>query len=115
MHVCGNVWVHVCGFRVHVYGAVGCMYAVDGSMYMETFGCMYADVGCKSMERLGAKYAAVGCMYMESFGCKYAVVVCKSMERLSACLTVSSYILHVYPVAWAQGPWGPLGLNNQTI
>ena len=24
VHVCGNSWVHVCGFWVHVYGAVGC-------------------------------------------------------------------------------------------
>ena len=38
----------VCAFWVHVYGAVGCMYAVVGCMYVETF------VGCKSMERLGA-------------------------------------------------------------
>ena len=41
-------------FRVRVCGAVGCMYAVVGCMYMETLGCMYAVVGCKSMERLGA-------------------------------------------------------------
>ena len=37
----------VCAFWVHVYGSVGCMYAVVGCMYAETFGCMYAEVGCK--------------------------------------------------------------------
>ena len=90
MHVCGNFWVHV-----------------------SNFGCMYA-------ERLGAKYADFGCMYMETFGCMYADVGCKSMQRLGACmtvfacLTVGSYTLHVYPVAWAQGPrplahMGPMG------
>ena len=55
MHVCGHVWVHVCGFWVHVY---------------QTFGCMHA-------ETLGAKYAVVGCKYAETFGCNYAAVGCK--------------------------------------
>ena len=34
-------------FWVHVYGSVGCMYAVVGCKYAETFGYMYAVVGCK--------------------------------------------------------------------
>ena len=46
--------MHVCAFWVHVYGAVGCMYADVGCVYMETFACMYAVVRCKGMERLGA-------------------------------------------------------------
>ena len=62
MHVCGNVWVHVCGFWVHIFKAVERMYADDGCMSMETFGCMYADVGCLSMEAVGCMYADVGCM-----------------------------------------------------
>ena len=45
---------HVCAFWVHVYGAVGCMYAVVGCMCAETPGCINAVVGCKSMEWLGA-------------------------------------------------------------
>ena len=28
--VYGYFWMHVCGFWVHVYGSVGCMYAVVG-------------------------------------------------------------------------------------
>ena len=48
VHLYGNFWVHVCGFWVQVYGAVGCMYAVVGCMYAETFGCMYAEFGCIS-------------------------------------------------------------------
>ena len=75
-----NLWVHVCGIRVHVYGAVGCMCAAL------PLGKMLG--AC--MRLLGAKYANVECMYMESFGCMYAVVGCKSMERLGACLTVGS-------------------------
>ena len=39
---------------MHVYGAVGCMYAVVGCKSMETLGCM-------SMAGLGAKYAEVAC------------------------------------------------------
>ena len=61
--------MHVCGFWVHVYGAVGCMYAVAGCIYMETLGCMSADFWCKYMERLGA------CMRL--LGANYAVVGCK--------------------------------------
>ena len=73
-------------------------------MYAATLGCMYADSGCMFIKQLGA------CM-LKRLGAKYAVVACKSMERLGACLTVfaclteGSYTLHVYLVAWAQGPW----------
>ena len=135
-------WVHVCGS-----GWVQSMRLL-GAKYMDTFGCMYADVGCTYMERLGAcmrllgaKSAEVGCMYMETFGCMYAEAVgCKvcgcwvqsiwrllgacmrllgaSLKRLIACLTVGGYTLHVYPLAWAQGPPGapgPNNLNNQSI
>ena len=48
MHVCGNFWVHVCRFWVHVYKTCGCMYA-------ETVGCKVC--GCWVHV-----YRAVGCM-----------------------------------------------------
>ncbi len=46
MHVCGNVWVHVCGFWVQ-------------SIWKRLGACM---------RLLGAKYAVVGCKSMETFG-----------------------------------------------
>ena len=33
-----------------LYMEVGCIYAVVGCTYMETFGCGYADLSCMSME-----------------------------------------------------------------
>ena len=114
--------MHVCGIKCMYVETLGCMYADFGYMsikrlgakyaefvciYMGTFGCMYADFGCKSMERLGGCMRLLGAKCVETLGCKYAVVGCKSLERLGACLTVGSYTLHVYPVAWAQGPPGP--------
>ena len=56
MHVCGNVWVHVCGFWVQsIWKRLGAKYADVGCMYAATFGCMYAVVGCKSAETFGCK------------------------------------------------------------
>ena len=53
---------------MHVYGAVGCMYAVVGCKSMDTFGCMYAAFGCMSMARLGACLRLLGaCLTVASF------------------------------------------------
>ena len=114
---------------------LGAKYAPFGCMYAETFGCMYADFGCMYMEAVGCMYAVVGCKVcgccvqsMRLLGAKHAVVGCKvcgnvwvqsicllgaSLIRLIACLTVGGYTLHVYPLAWAQGPPGAPGPNNQ--
>ena len=67
--------MHVCGnFWVHACGIFWVHVCGCWVHVYKTVGCTYADVGCKSMERLGV------------------------------CLTVGSYTLHVYPVAWAQAP-----------
>ena len=77
VHACGNIWVHVYGFWVHVYSkTVG--YKVCGS-WVHLYGNCWVHV-CGSWVQV---YGAVGCMD--------AVVGCKSMERLGACLTVGSF------------------------
>ena len=68
--VCGNFWVHVCGFWVHVCGN-------GWAQSMRLLGAKYAVVGCKSMETFGCMYAVVGCKYAETFGCMCAEVGCK--------------------------------------
>ena len=118
MHVYDEIWLWLIGFAL-VYG-VGVNERENPKSHIEMFqSSIYYYVRINRYIRLGAKYADVGCMYMETLGYKYAVVGCKSMERLGACLTVfacltvGSYTLHVYPLAWAQGPPGAPGPNNQ--
>ena len=96
-------------------------------MYAATFGCMYVPFGCMSMARLGAKSAVVGCkvcgcwvqsMRMLGAYLRKLLGACMrllgaSLIRLIACLPVGSYTLHVYPVAWAQGPPGPWPKGSQ--
>ena len=48
MHVCGNVWVHVCGFWVHIYQPLGaCMRMLGASLrrrlgaYMRLLGASF--------------------------------------------------------------------------
>ena len=109
-----NCWVHVCGIWVHVCGNgwVQSMRLLAASIWklvcVHVCGFWVHVCGngwVQSMRLLGAKYAVVGCKSMERLGACLTVF---------ACLTVGSYTLHVYPVAWAlaqgapaPGPRGP--------
>ena len=89
------------------------MYAELNACMRKRLGACMRNLGACMRKRLGAKYAVVGCKVYGDVWVQSICLLGASLIRLIACLTVGSYTLHVYPLAWAQGPPGAPGPNNQ--
>ena len=128
MHVCRNIWVHVCAFWVHVCGngwvnVCGSWVQVFGYFWVQVYAFwvhvyafwvhVYGSVGCM--------YAVVGCKVYGDVWVQSVCLLGASLIRLKACLivgsclTVGSYTLHVYPTSWAQGLPGARAQTINTI